>query len=115
MPKPKESGIVLFNRNSASPWQTYEDVVVMVTSRKGVGAHADKFVRAIDVWIGDNVWEHNIVDTIELLDKPVEGVKWHYGQTKEGPELVEEDEIDKNEIEVQDEAGNVKFKMKFLS
>lgn len=80
----KESGVVIFNRNSAAPWQAYEDVVVMVTNRMKNMKQADTFVRAIDVMLGDNVWEHNIVSSIELLAEPVEGVKFHYGQERAG-------------------------------
>ena len=82
----KESAIVLFNRNSAAPWQAYENILVMVTNRKGEG---NEFVRAIDVRIGDNVWEHNIVKTTELIAEPVDKIKFHYGAEKEGPKLID--------------------------
>jgi len=51
----------------------------MVSNRNGKDAQI--FCRASDVQIGDNVWEHNIVSTILYMDKPAEGVKFHYGQT----------------------------------
>ena len=97
IPDQDEFAIVLFNRNTASPWQAKENTVVMISSRSSDKAFkGDIFCRAIDVRIGDNVWEHNIVQTIELLAKPVEGIKFHYGSEREGPELVEDcqDEID---------------------
>lgn len=68
--------IILFNKNSASPWQAYENTQVMVTNRKG---KSDIFCAAKDVQLGDNVWEHNIVQDITVLDNKVDKVKFHYG------------------------------------
>ena len=65
--------VILFN----NMWQAYEDTQVMVSNRQGDKA---VFCRAIDVKLGDNVWEHNIVHTMRLFSEPVDGKKFHYGQ-----------------------------------
>ena len=67
--------IILFNGR----WQAYENTEVMVSNRNGKDAQI--FCRASEVQIGDNVWEHNIVSTIEFHDEPIDGVKFHYGPT----------------------------------
>lgn len=66
--------IIVFNES----WQANEDTQVMVSNRKGIG-DCQIFCRAGDVKIGDNVWEHNIVQSIRKTDKEVDGLKVHYG------------------------------------
>jgi len=69
--------IILFNGNSVCPWQATEDTQVMVSNRKGKDCQI--FCSAKNVQIGDNVWEHNIVTTIKVLDGWASGIKIHYG------------------------------------
>jgi hypothetical protein len=93
-PKPETQNdencaIILFNKSSVSPWQTKENTQVMVTNRKksATGNYIDHFCKAIDVLIGDNVWEHNIVKEIDIIANYVPNVKIHY-------EKLIEDEIE---------------------
>jgi hypothetical protein len=65
--------IVVFNEQ----WQADENTQVMVSNRGGKDSQI--FCRAGDVQIRDNVWEHNIVQTIRKTDKFVDGLKVHYG------------------------------------
>jgi hypothetical protein len=69
----KNRKIILFNGR----WQAYEDTQVMVSNRDGKDCQI--FCRASDVKIRDNVWEHNIVSTIEVLTEEADGIKFHYG------------------------------------
>lgn len=72
--------IVVFNKDSVSPWIAYENTQVMVSNRNGKDAQI--FCKAIDVQIGDNVWEHNIVQTIEVMENWQEvpdNTPMHYG------------------------------------
>lgn len=73
--------IVLFNKDTVCPWQAYENTIVMVSNRNGIDAQI--FCRADAVQIRDNVWEHNIVQTIDVLDEPLDKVKFHYGPKAE--------------------------------
>jgi hypothetical protein len=65
--------VILFNGR----WQAYENTQVMVSNRNGKDCQI--FCRASEVQIGDNVWEHNIVETIEVLDELMDNIKEHYG------------------------------------
>lgn len=71
----KNRKVILFNKR----WQAYENTQVMVSNRNGRDCQI--FCRASEVQIGDNVWEHNIVETIEVFDEPVDKIKFHYGPT----------------------------------
>jgi hypothetical protein len=61
---------ILFNNS----WQIRADAKVMVSYRKGIG-DCTIFCKAEDVQIGDNVWAHNIVTSIEVLDEARPGIK----------------------------------------
>lgn len=68
---------ILFNENTIRPWQAMENAQVMVSNRNGKDCQI--FCRADEVQLGDNVWEHNIVQTMQTLDKPHADAKHHYG------------------------------------
>lgn len=70
--------VILFNSDTMVPWQAYENTQVMVSNRNGKDTQI--FCRADEVQLGDNVWEHNIVRNIRVLDNEVTKVKWHFGQ-----------------------------------
>jgi len=71
------TNVVIFNEDSVCPWQADENTRVMVTHRKGKDVNI--FCRAYDVKLGDNVWEHNIVKSMTLVEKMIDGIKVHYG------------------------------------
>jgi len=91
----KECGAILFNGDSICPWQARENTLVMVTNRslEPGKLSGDLFCRAIDVRVGDNVWEHNIVSKIELIPEFKDGIKIHYGSEQEANFIDEPDEI----------------------
>jgi hypothetical protein len=103
-----ECGVILFNGDSMCPWQAYENTIVMVTNRieSNTGKFMDHFCRAADVRKGDNVWEHNIVEKIELIAAPKINVKIHQGQEQEGPGFIEEN--DDEDILDEDVKENIK-------
>lgn len=69
--------ILLINNDGPDRWQVEDDIQVMVSNRDGKDTQV--FCPAREIKIRDNVWEHNIVRSIEILDAPKDGVKFHYG------------------------------------
>lgn len=70
--------VIIFNEH----WQANEDTEVMVSNRKGKG-DCQIFCRADEVEIGDNVWEHNIVNSIRVASSKKTEFKTHYGVSRQ--------------------------------